>query len=70
MCNLKSLKNYPCLIANNIHDKTSQKVKTDEFLKVRSAQLLICTRVTTLYSCYMRMQPFSVNQKRDIFSCT
>ena len=46
--------------------KTSQKVKTDEILKA-CGLFVICTRVTTLYSCYMRMHQFSANQKRVIF---
>ena len=49
--------------------KTSQKVKTDEILKA-CGLFVICTRVTTLHSCYMRMHQFSANQKRVIFSCT
>ena len=46
--------------------KTSQKVKTDEILKA-CGLFVICTRVTTLHSCYMRMHQFSANQKRVIF---
>ena len=33
--------------------KASQKVKTDEILTAR-VLIVICTRVTTLHSCYMK----------------
>ena len=47
---------------------TPQKGKTDETLKP-CAPFVIFTRVTTLYSCYMRIYSFSANQKRIIFPC-
>ena len=56
--------------------KTSQEVKTDEFLKACAHNLYfalvlqLCTCVMTLHSCYMRMHSFSANQKRIMFSCT
>ena len=30
----------------------------------------ICTRATTLYSCYMKINSFSADQKRVIFACS
>ena len=57
-------------------EKTSQKVKTDEILKVCANYvyfalvLHLCTCVRTLQSCYMRMYSFLANQKHVIFSCT
>ena len=34
------------------------------------ALFVICTRVTTLHSCYMRMHWLSANYKRVVFLCT
>ena len=59
------------LLVNNIHEKTSRKVK-----KRMRALYVIGTRVATLHlcktllSCYMRMHSFSANKKCVIFSCT
>ena len=47
------------LLFNNVHEKISQKVKTDEILKVCARALfIICSRVRALQSCYMRMHSF------------
>ena len=37
------------------------------FQSVVRSLFVICTRVTTLHSCYMRMHLSSANQKRVIF---
>ena len=42
------------LFVNNVHEKTSEGVKTVEILKA-CALFVICTRLTTLLSCYMKM---------------
>ena len=45
----------------------SQKLKTDEILAAR-ALFVICTRVTTLHSCYMKNPPvFSQSDTRNFF---
>ena len=48
------------LLINYLHEKASQKVKTDEILTAR-ALFVICTRVTWTF------HPFSVHQRRVIF---
>ena len=61
------------LLLDNEHEKTLQKVKTDEILKACANYLYfalllqLCTCVMTLHSRYMRMHSFSANQKRVIF---
>ena len=58
------------LISSSIFFKDKQncneKVKKDEILKA-CALFVICTRVTTLYSYYLRMHTFSANQTGVIF---
>ena len=57
----------------NVHEKTLQKVKTDEILRVCANYsyfglvLQLCACVMTLHSFYMRMHSFSANQRRIIF---
>ena len=58
------------LLANNVGDKTSQKVRTEKNSESVCALYVIYTRVITLHSCYMRMHSFSANQKPVIFLCT
>ena len=50
------------LLATNVHEKTSQKVKTDVNFGSARVLFVTCTRVATLYS-------FLANQTRLIFSC-
>ena len=66
---------FNLLLVNNIHENTSQKVKTDEILEgvhaicnlhscYNFAPLLqLCTCVTALHLCYMGMHMLSSNQK-------
>lgn len=69
------------LLVNNVHKKHPQKVKTRNFESVCALSLIctpvttlprpvlrLCTRLSTLLSCYMTMQSFSVSQKRVFFS--
>ena len=46
------------------HHKESQGRRNFESER---ALFVICARVTTLHSCYIRMHSFSANQKRVIF---
>ena len=57
------------LLFNNLHEKASQKVTSDEILTAR-VQFVIYNCVTTLHSCYIRMHSFSANQMHITFSCT
>ena len=63
------------ILINNVHEKTLQKVKANEFWKRAHAicynfalVLQLCTSVTALHSSYIRMHSFSANQKLVIFS--
>ena len=56
------------ILVNNVHEKTLQKVKADEFWRRARAicynfalVLQLCTSVTALHSSYMRMHSFSAN---------
>ena len=53
------------LLVNNVHEKTSQKVKTGEILKCARA-----TCVTIFVFVLHENALFSANQKRAISSCT
>ena len=57
-------------LVNNEHGKRSLKVQTNGILKVYMVLFVICTCVTTLHPCYMRIHLFSANQKLVIFTCT
>ena len=48
--------------------KNIAESQDSRILKARTL-FVICTRVTTFHSCYMRMHSFTANQKRVIFSC-
>ena len=39
-------------LVNNIHEKTSKRVKTDVTFDSADMLFVICNRVTTLHSCY------------------
>ena len=39
-------------LVNNIHEKTSKRVKTDVTFNSADMLFVICTRVITLQSCY------------------
>ena len=65
------------LRVDNLHEKKKNITESHQgrrnFESVRAfarAIFVICTRVTTLHSCCMRMHSCSANQKRVIFSCT
>ena len=45
---------FMLLLVNNVHEKTSQSQDRQNFESV-CVLFVICTRVTTLHSCYMRM---------------
>ena len=47
----------------NVHEKTSQKVRTDEFWLHAFKLFVLCICVTTLHSYYMKMHSFSAHQK-------
>ena len=65
MCLLRKIaREITLLLVNNVHEK-HQRVKTDDILKACTL-FVICTRVKTLHSCYIRMHSFSANQKRVI----
>ena len=56
------------LYINNLHVKASQKVKTRNF---DSALFVICTRVASLHSCYMKNAlVFSQSEARNYFMYT
>ena len=50
------------LLVNKLHEKTSQKVKTDNFESLHML-FVICTYVSTLHLSYKKMHSLSANQK-------
>ena len=55
------------LLVNDLHEKNN-KERQDRHM--RSCATVICTCITTLHLCYIRMHSSSPNQKHVIFSCT
>ena len=58
------------LLVNNVHKKNIAESRQRRNFESVRALFVICIRVTTLRLGYMRMQPFSANEKRVIFSGT
>ena len=55
------------LLVNNVNEKSITENQDGRNFECLHALFVICTRVTTLHSCYMRMHLFLANQKHVMF---